>query len=123
MAETYLNLDDDTRLYTPQTVIPPRDHLRPAWRWPAVGNEIVIDLPAGRDAVREYLRGLREAEWPWVDAERAKATDTDDAERLAAVRAYAQKLRDAPDHASIAAARTAEALRAITLQSTAGDRP
>ena len=116
-----LNLDGDIRDH-PGAGVQVKDHLRPAWRWAADGS-VMVDIPAGREAVRDWLRQEREGEWPWVDGERAKATDTDDADRLALIRAYAAALRDAPAHASIADAATATALRAIMVATVAGSRP
>ena len=104
-------------------VVPPKDHLRSAWRWPANGRIIEIDLPAGRELVRGFVRQKRAVEWPWVDAERLKADDAGDVHRKAALVAYAVTLRDATAHSSIDDAGDAAALRAITLASIAGARP
>ena len=117
-----IDIAGDVRLAS-DYIVPVKDHLRDAWRWPATGTTIRIDLTTGREAVRDFLRRTRETEWLWLDGERAKAQDEDGLVRLAAIKDYAVKLRNAPAHASINAAADGDALRAITLVSIAGGRP
>ncbi|MFN3612854.1 hypothetical protein, partial [Tepidimonas sp.] len=62
------------------------------------------------------IRAERAAYWPEIDKQRWDAEDANDNTAKAAAKTLRQKMKDAPTHASIVAAATPEALKAITLQ-------
>lgn len=77
--------------------------------------KITVDMPRAREIKRDLIRGEREpllveADTAYLRALEAGADTTE-------IVARKQALRDAPAHASIAAAETPEALAAITLDS------
>ena len=88
---------------------------RAAITWIGETVEYTVDLDEAKSIHRDVIRRERAAAWHEADAAWFKAMDADDAAATTTARAVRVKMRDAPAHASIAAAATVEALQLITL--------
>lgn len=88
---------------------PSQSNLQGAFRKGTNGT-IRINMPAAKLIAKDMIRQARVAKFAEVDARRGLAFDTDNATEKTAVRAAAQKLRDAPADPRIDAATTPDAL-------------
>lgn len=88
---------------------PSQSNLQGAFRKGAQGK-INIHMPTAKQIARDMIRQARVAKFAEVDARRGLALDTDNATEKTAVKAAAQKLRDAPADPRIDAATTPDAL-------------
>lgn len=90
---------------------PSQSQLQGAFKLTPKGN-ITIHLPTAKQIARDMVRQARTTKFAEVDARRSLALDNEDAAEKTAVKAAAQKLRQAPQDARIDAATTADALLA-----------
>lgn len=76
---------------------------------------IRIDMPKAREIKKNLIRPERNARLVVLDAEFMKALEDGDIARQNQIKAQKNKLRNAPDSPKIAAARTPDELKALTL--------
>jgi hypothetical protein len=96
---------------------PPDRTFRDAWV--CKGAAVSIDMAKARDIQRARLRAERLPFLQNLDVEALRAVEVSDSAKLAEIAAKKQKLRDAPDHPAIAAAKTPDELKAVTLAKVA----
>lgn len=121
MTKTYIQIDGQS--YDAGTVTHPGDRtFRDAWQLD--GSVIDVDIASARDIHRDRIRQERLAAFDPFDkiatplsrkAAAGNPLTTQEISDLNAAEASAQKLRDAPSHASIDAASTPEELKLLTL--------
>ena len=112
MAQTLININGDVR--EASSLQTPNDRtFRGAWLFN--GSVVEVDMKLARDIHRDVIRQEREAEFEKLDAKWFLAMEKSDEAQQAAIAVSKQKLRDAPDHPSIDAAKTPEELKALTL--------
>ncbi len=115
MTTTLININGDVRDASSLTV--PEDRtFRDAWQF--AGDVIEVDMDKAKDIHRDALRRERGPLLAELDVDLMKAleTGTDNSEVVAAKNA----LRDVTDDAKIAAAKTPEELKALTLDALVG---
>lgn len=76
---------------------------------------IKINMTKAVEIQKNRIRAERRIKFSALDIQYMKALEKGDAKTLASISEIKQKLRDAPGHASLADAKTPEALKAITL--------
>ena len=96
---------------------------RSAWTSISALGIPVADLPQAREIHRDVIRRERAAAWADADAGWFRAMDDDDQIAITAAARVRRRMRDAPTHASIAAAATVEALQLITLTTILASAP
>ncbi len=121
MPQTYIQIGGQT--YDATAVTYPTDRtFRDAWQ--LNGTVIDVDMAAARNIHRAHLRAERLTLFDPLDkvatplarkAAGGAVLTTQEKTNLHTAEASAQKLRDAPAHASIDAASTPDALKALTL--------
>jgi len=107
---TLININGDVRDAASLTV--PNDRtFRNAWQFK--GDAVEIDMPKARDIHRDVLRAERASKLDKLDVDWFRAVETGG--DTAAIAAEKQRLRDVTADSRIAAAKTPEELKALTL--------
>ena len=83
--------------------------------WEIGGGAIVINMKKARDIKRNYLRIERQPLLEKLDIEYMQALEKNDIDKQKSVIEEKQRLRDAPSHPDIEAAKTPDELKAIKL--------
>lgn len=76
---------------------------------------IKVDMPKAREIKKRLIRPERDARLLALDAEFMKALEDGDIPKQNQIKAQKNKLRNAPQNPKIAAARTPDELKALTL--------
>jgi len=117
MTTTLININGDVRDASALQV--PQDRaFRGAWLFN--GSAVEVDMKLARDIHRENIRAERDPKFSKLDADWFRAMEKSDEAQQASIAVSKQKLRDAPDHPSIDAAKTPEELKALTLDTLTG---